>query len=67
MTAKDKAMELVNKMAGFTIDDCKRNSTTCVDEILKELKEIEVNYDLDFGDDLLPYYEQVKKEIQLIS
>lgn len=34
--AKDKAEELIDKMHGFTKDDCILNALTCVDEILNQ-------------------------------
>lgn len=38
MTAKDKAIELVNKMIAITLSGKKRNATTCVDEVLKQFE-----------------------------
>jgi len=35
MEAKDKAINLVNKMTGITYQDCINNALTCVGEILK--------------------------------
>jgi hypothetical protein len=40
MTPKEKAQQLVDKMSGFTIEDCKRNATTCVEEIISELDKL---------------------------
>lgn len=37
LTAKEKARELVDKMTGFTIEDCIINARTCVDFILTEV------------------------------
>jgi len=68
MTHKEKASKIVNKMNGFTFDDCKRNALICVDEIVGALKittghcelrrvdEQEVQSDFD-------YWKRVKKEI----
>ena len=38
--AKDKAEELIDKMHGFTKDECILNALTCVDEILELLNNL---------------------------
>jgi len=65
MSTKEKAQELLDKFAvgGWR----KEHATSCVDEIIKELKSIEFNYDLNFQSDLLPYWDGVKSEIEALS
>lgn len=65
MTIKEKAQELLDK---FAVGGCrKEHAMSCVDEIIKELLIIEFNYDLDFHSDLLPYWNEVKVEIEALS
>jgi len=35
MEPKEKAQQLVDKMYGFSIEECKSNAITCVDEVIK--------------------------------
>lgn len=69
MTPKEKAINLVDKFTFSCIEcDFHSNAKQCalmaVDEIIEELKSIELNYDLNFQTDLLPYYLEVKTEIE---
>ena len=69
MTPKEKAIELIAKFAAYTMsykdEFCaKQCALIAVDEIIEELKSIELNYDLNFQTDLLPYYLEVKTEIE---
>lgn len=69
MTHAEKAKQLVDRMSGFTLDDCKSNAIVAVKEIIEALKittghcelrrldEQEVQSDLD-------YWERIKKEIE---
>jgi hypothetical protein len=65
MTPKEKAQELLEKFAvgGWR----KEHSISCVDEIIKELVDVEFNYNLDFHSDLLLYWNDVKTEIEALS
>lgn len=65
MSTKEKAQELLDKFAfgGWR----KEHALSCIDEIMKELISIEFNYNLDFHSDLLPYWNEVKIEIEALS
>ena len=68
-TPKEKAIDLVEKYANIpnnanNYDYDKQCALIAVDEIIEELKSIELNYDLNFQTDLLPYYLEVKNEIE---
>jgi len=71
MTPKEKAKELFNKYWIILKSNpfkAKEQSVKCalitIDEIIKELIEVEFNYDLNLGSDLLPYWNDVKSEIE---
>lgn len=64
MTAEEKAQELLDE---FAVGDWgKEHAISCVNEIIKELLSIEFNYNLDFHSDLLPYWNEVKIEIEAL-
>jgi hypothetical protein len=58
---KDKAKELVNKMTGFTFDDCKYNALIAVELVLEELHFSDTDYNL-IG--RIDYYSKVKQKIE---
>jgi len=70
MTPKEKAIELVNKFdnllpcegttTGQTPIDC---ALICVDEIIKEIKDLYFNHDIEENNSSVDYYERVKIEI----
>ena len=80
MTEKEKALELVSKFHG-RIADCggfiktmprpvaKQSALICVDEMIKELQDVEFNYDLhnhnenSLENTVIKYWQQVKQEI----
>lgn len=67
MTPKERANELVDKMYCARVIDfraAKQVALIACDEIIEELKSIEFNYDLNFQLDLIPYYLDVKTEIE---
>lgn len=77
MDQKLKAREILEKINNGKISealwkncseyakkDLKRKANIVVDEIILELKTVEFNYDLDFSENLFPYWKQVKKEIK---
>ncbi len=74
MTPKERAAIIWEKMfylietnyVSKDADIATKCALFCVDEIIKELVGVEVNYDLDFGDNILYYWSDVKKEIELI-
>ena len=65
----EKAKELVNKMTGFTFEDCKYNALVAVEEIIKvchyNSKENLSNWELVGLDDFefSCYWQEVKQEI----
>ena len=68
MTPKEKAKELVSEMCLLDCRDeniiiAKQCALICVDEILKEIKEIQFNYDISLKDTAIRYWKEVKKEI----
>tara|TARA_R110000772_G_scaffold37589_2_gene89183 strand:+ start:1236 stop:1448 length:213 start_codon:yes stop_codon:yes gene_type:complete len=67
MTAKEKARELVDKMNSankhLNYSRAKTIALIFVDEIIKELKSTQFNYDLDLEDDVIRYWNEVKQEI----
>lgn len=72
MSAKEKAKELVDKyypLASSYVDDRHKVAKECaliaVDEIIKEIKSIEFNHDIDIQG-VVDYYDEVKKEIDLL-
>jgi hypothetical protein len=69
MTAKEKAIELVHRydtmqsvIEGFSLEDAKQCALIAVDEIMKAVgwEEMELGVDRD------NYWEEVKKEIELL-
>tara|TARA_R110002153_G_scaffold113889_3_gene256432 strand:+ start:763 stop:993 length:231 start_codon:yes stop_codon:yes gene_type:complete len=73
MTAKEEALELVNRF-GYSQKSVfpdsvlhakhgKSDALICVDEILKEIKEIQFNYDISLKDTAIRYWKEVKEEI----
>lgn len=68
MTAKEKAKELVSNMKNCLFSDglydARQCAIICVDEVIKEILSIEFNYDMDFYSNLLPYWNEVKLEIE---
>ena len=65
MTPKEKASELFNSMKGFRVKHSHslKCATNTVDEILKEIKGIEFNHDLDVQN-LTDYWDGVKVELE---
>lgn len=80
MTSKDKAKELFEKYKIYVLcqstrgdyDDHfeKENAKKCaiiaIDEIVKELIEVNSLYELEIEDNLLSYWNDVKKEIEIL-
>jgi hypothetical protein len=68
MTPQEKAQQLVAKMKGFTVIDCKYNALIAVDEIIQNNKSfLRTNNELhnDGGLDAdLEYWQRVKQEIE---
>ena len=73
MTAKEKALELVNRF-GYSQKSVFPNSVLhakhgksdaliCVDELIEEIKKIQFNYDILLEDTEVKYYMEVKEEI----
>lgn len=73
MSPIEKSKDLINKFRNETANSTwytERCALICVDEIIKELKDVNYNYDMDdrFGETTLsqtviPYWEEVKKYI----
>ncbi len=81
MDAKIKAVELRKKFYdkifdidngfSFTLDSkrseaAKQCALVAVREFIEELRSLEINYNLDFSADLLPYYKGVETEIEAL-
>ena len=69
MTPKEKASELYNKFRNeIPVMSAnvrgKRIALIAVDAIIKELVSVSFNYDLDFSDNILRYWKDVKSEIE---
>lgn len=64
MTPEEKASQLVDKMDGFTYEDCKRNAIVCVKEILDCLRKYSGMHDQEFIDSDIAYYVSVQIEIE---
>ena len=72
----EKAIELFNKYnslynyASISAKICKTTAIECaliaVEEILKEIESIDSLYNLELEDNLLSYWQEVKKEIELL-
>ena len=73
MEAKQKAQQLVDKMSGFTYEDCIYNAIICVDEIIKvcpyiskencdTVEQIRANYN-----QFVEYWQQVKIELEKLK
>lgn len=67
MTPTEKAKQLVDKMTGFTIEDCIINARTCVQEIIDNcpFKDYGFKYNSISSrlDIISEYWEEVKEEI----
>lgn len=65
--AKEKAKQLVDKMDGFTLEDCVRNALTCVDEIIASSPSLPILGDGGyFGEDIelsTKWWKEVREEI----
>ena len=79
MKAKEKAKELVDRFMniqdsiGFNshnliyLKEAKQCALICVDEIIKEIKEIQFNEDIFLEDTVISYWQEVKQEIKELS
>lgn len=61
MTPKQKGNELIDRMSGFTFEDCKANALVCVNEIVNYIERMnkDFNLNLSAGD-----WIKVKKSIE---
>jgi hypothetical protein len=57
MTPQEKAQQLVAKMTGFTVIDCKYNALIAVDEIIQ-------TYHSPMDDEQIQEWQEIKQEIQ---
>jgi hypothetical protein len=72
MTAKEEALRLVDKYSvksnefgeGTEWDYDKQCALICVDEKIKEIKEIQFNEDIFMEDTVISYWQEVKQEIK---
>ena len=75
MTAKEKAIELVNRFWELDMlddngdlywigkENAKQSALICVDEMIREIKEIQFNEDIFMEDTVISYWNEVKQEI----
>ena len=68
MTPKEKAKELVEKYLNIefcllTDNKAKKCALICVDEMIREIKQIQFNEDIFMEDTVISYWNEVKQEI----
>lgn len=67
MTPKEKARQLVDKMSGFTLEDCKFSALVCVDELIESTFSKQKSWNkwkiFPVDNVTTEYWEEVKEEI----
>lgn len=71
LTPQEKAKELFDKyqIAGsiWYVDITKKYATIAVNEIIEELSSVGMNYNINFGKNLFPYWIEVISEIEKLQ
>tara|TARA_R110000803_G_scaffold490_2_gene1682 strand:- start:423 stop:632 length:210 start_codon:yes stop_codon:yes gene_type:complete len=66
MKAKEEAKQLVNRFIQIydgRVPQAKQCALICIDEMIREIKQIQFNEDIFMEDTVINYWNKVKKEI----